>query len=381
MLSVTIGLIITSILKIGEINIDMGIIIFLYYFAYMANQYFIQLAKGLDQVKYMAIGGVIGTIVTVALCIILLVKMHYGLKGYFIACIGGQAIPAIFLYLVLKPKSLLSEPENYDKNFERKYLNYTIPLILTNIGWWINNASDRYIITWMKGVGVNGLLSIAYKIPNILNVLYGLFIQAWQISAMKEYGKDDSPTYYNAVFIWLSITLYFLGSGLIITTKYLSQLMFAKDFIIAWKFVPFLILSSIFTAIAGYISPILTSSYDAKSVAKSTIYGGIINIILNILLTLLIGSQGVTIATAISGFSIMLFRYLSLKKPRVIFDTSFERSLIMWGALVIQATAMLYSNYYIQIISILVVMLLFRRNLIVGKEKLLCYLKNIFINK
>ena len=42
------------------------------------------------------------------------------------------------------------------------------------------------------GIGANGILSVANKIPSILNVFVGMFGQAWQISAIKEYGEKQS---------------------------------------------------------------------------------------------------------------------------------------------------------------------------------------------
>ena len=46
--------------------------------------------------------------------------------------------------------------------------NYSKPLILNSISWWINSASDRYVVTWLCGVAVNGIYSVAYK--NTFNI-------------------------------------------------------------------------------------------------------------------------------------------------------------------------------------------------------------------
>lgn len=35
---------------------------------------------------------------------------------------------------------------------------YSVPLILNTIGWWFNNASDRYIVTWLHSIICKGLL-------------------------------------------------------------------------------------------------------------------------------------------------------------------------------------------------------------------------------
>ena len=52
----------------------------------------------------------------------------------------------------------------------------------------------------MLGVASNGLLSVSYKIPQIINTLQGIFTQAWQISAVKEYGEEDTSKFYGNTF-------------------------------------------------------------------------------------------------------------------------------------------------------------------------------------
>lgn len=78
-----------------------------------------------------------------------------------------------------------------DKGLGKEMLQYCFPLIFSTIGWWINSASDRYAVSYLVGIGANGILSVAYKIPSILNVFVGMFGQAWQISAIKEYGENN----------------------------------------------------------------------------------------------------------------------------------------------------------------------------------------------
>ena len=316
----------------------------LYYLGYIFNQCFPQIAKGVDRVKEMAISGVIGTIVTAVGCAVFLIGMHMTLGGFLLAYALGQIVPSIYLFFKLNIASYLRTTGKIDKRLEKRLLVYSVPLILTNIGWWLNNTSDRYIITIILGMSVNGLLSVAYKIPSILSVLYGLFTQAWQISAMKEYGKDGSKSFYNSVFIYLNIFVYFAAAALMILTKPIAHIAFAKDFYQAWVFVPFLLISGVFTASAGFIAPILTSTYHTKPVALSTIVGGVINIVLNIILALTIGAQGITIATAISSFVILFIRYKAL--DNVIESNIFLRMLIPWILLTIQAVFEL-NNIYI----------------------------------
>jgi O-antigen/teichoic acid export membrane protein len=309
--------------------------IIIYYVSYMVNQYMIQFAKSVDKVKYMAVSGVIGTLTNVGLCVLLLIVFKMRLTGFFIANILGQLVPAVFLLIVLWAPYGFKVYWATNKELEKRIILYSAPLILTSIGWWLNNTSDKYIITYFKGMDLNGLLSVAYKIPSILTVVYGIFIQAWQISAIKEYDSKGSKTYYNNIFQILNIFLVMVASVTIILTRPVSKVIFKTDFYSAWEFVPMLIISSIITAAAAFIAPILSSQYNTKSIAASTIIGGIVNVILNVILLNTIGNQGVVVATVLSSFLIFLLRYKALNG---IIESKFMiKAVAAWAALSAQA--------------------------------------------
>lgn len=354
--------IIATITGIYDANKVSWPLITLYYFSYALNQCLPTYAKGTDKVRETAVSGVISTLTTVLSYILFLVMLDTGITGYFLSNVLGQLTPVIYLSIKLNIGKTIRERRVRNCELEKRMLAYSLPLIMTNIGWWINNTSDRYIITYFYNISLNGLLSVAYKIPSILSVLAGVFIQAWQISAMKEYQKDGSKDFYTNVFIYLNLFLYYVGFVLIILTKPLAHLAFQNDFYEAWIFVPFLILSAIFTANAGYLSPIITSSYNTKAVALSTIYGAVANIILNIVLLKVIGPQGVTVATAISGFIIMNYRYhvvYDIIERKVFYEMAF-----LWSLLIIQCVIELHFIWYTEIALGVIVTIIFRKHII-----------------
>ena len=61
---------------------------------------------------------------------------------------------------------------------KKEMVAYSVPMGLGNIGWWINNVSDRYIVTWICGLAANGVYSVAYKIPSLLSMFQQIFNQA-----------------------------------------------------------------------------------------------------------------------------------------------------------------------------------------------------------
>lgn len=344
------------------------IYIFLYYVSYVLNQLLIQFSKGLERIKIMGIAGVIGTVVTVLFSILFLLVWKLKLPGFFSANILGQAIPALYLALKLKIWSYIKF--EIDKSLQHEMLIYAVPLMLSIIGWWINSASDKYIVTFMCGVAANGLLSIAYKIPTILNTLQNIFIQAWQVSAIKEYGSKGSQNFYRETFIYLNVIMCIGCAGLIFLTRPISNILFAKDFYQAWKYVPFLLVATVLNAASGYIGPILSAKKDSKSMALSAVYGATVNIILNIVFVYLIGIQGATIATVIASLVIYIVRKRATKNT--ILSNKYKYIILSWILLFIEAACEVWiCSYMISGFFLVLIILIYIKNIWAALKKLI----------
>lgn len=191
---------------------------------------------------------------------------------------------------------------------EREMLIYSVPLIATVVGWWVNSCADKYIVTFILGISANGLLSVSYKIPQIINTIQGIFTQAWQISAIKEYGSSDTADFYGKTFIVINLMMCIVCSFLIFMTRPLAYILYANDFYEAWKYVPFLLVSSVLNCASGLLGPILSAKKNSKAMMWSAIVGAVANIIMNIVFVNLTGIQGATFATLVSSYIIYIIR-------------------------------------------------------------------------
>lgn len=356
LVTVALFLVVLNYLDIWQEIRGLEFYIFLYYLFYILNQYLIQLAKGLEKIVYMGIAGVIGTITMIATNVLFLLVFKWGLTGFFIANILSQSIPVLYFFIKLKYWTLISSFKT-DKKIAREMLVYCIPLIASVAGWWVNSGSDKYVVTFFCGVATNGVLSTAYKIPSILNTLQGIFIQAWQISAIKEYGEDDAATFYGNTFSVVNMLMCAACSWLVILTRPLAHLLYSKDFYVAWKFVPFLLISSVLNCASGFMGPVLSAKKDSKSMAISAVYGAVVNLVLNIVFVYLIGAQGIAIATVIASFIIYQVRKntvgngINIEKYRII--------IITWIFLCLQAVVEVYTSLWgIEIIIMVVMMII-----------------------
>ncbi|MBQ9610337.1 MAG: polysaccharide biosynthesis protein [Lachnospiraceae bacterium] len=342
-LPVSLFLVIASKMEMFSSIHGFEILIFLYYIFFCLNQFLVQFSKGIENVAAMGVSGVLGTVTMLASNIILLVIVKAGLHGFFIAYILGQAVPAI--YLLLKTRFLrYINKRVINKNLQREMLCFCVPLIATAIGWWVNSASDKYVVSFICGVTANGLLSVSYKIPAIINTLQQIFTQAWQISAVKEYGEKGASEFYGRTFIYLNILMAIACSWLIILAKPIGHVLYQKDFFSAWQYVPFLLIATVVNSASGFMGPILSAKKASKPMAMSAVYGASANVVMNILFVNLIGVQGATIATVISSFIIYWVRKIEVGDEIKI--EGYSTVLITWFLLCVQALIEIYTSLW-----------------------------------
>ncbi len=335
------------------------VLIFLYYFFSCFNQYLIQFAKGIEKVSSMGVAGVLGTVTMLTANIVLLLVLKAGLLGFFIANILGQAIPATYLFFRTRLWTYVSRGK-INKSLQREMLVYCVPLIATAVGWWVNSASDKYVVSFICGVAANGILSVSYKIPAIINTLQSIFIQAWQISAVKEYGEKGTAEFYGKTFAVLNVFMAAACSWLIIASKPIGHVLYQKDFFVAWQYVPFLLIASVFNSASGFLGPVLSAKKASKPMAMSAVYGAGANVIMNIAFVYLIGIQGATIATVISSFIIYLVRKRAVGDEIKI--EGYRIVLISWALLCIQAVFEIYTPYWWAEVIVMVTMLVMNWN-------------------
>ena len=332
---------------------------FAYASFYILYSHFAQCAKGCNQVSLMAKAGVISTATMILFNVLFLLVFKLGITGFFLAHILSLSIPTVYYCIKFQPWKYL-QWSRIDKTVQKAVLLYSIPLIFNRIGWTINSSLDKYCVIYFYGVAASGILAVAYKIPTILSVLYNLFTQAWQISAVAEYDNREREKFYSDTYLFVNALGCLCCCGLILVNKQISRFLFAKDFFQAWQYVPFLLVSVLFNQTAGFIGPLLSAKKESVAMAKAAIIGSVVNLVLNIVLIKLLGLQGAAIATAISSFVIYFVRWWHARE--LLDQRIYIRLYVSWIVVVMSALAeILNIKYYIQILALICIIAINRK--------------------
>ncbi len=370
------------IIVFGIINHFLGLILILddyiglfvlLYLGTACTQYMTAVARGLGKILDLSISGILSTITLLGLNILLLLEIKMGIHGYIIANISAMAVQTV--YLVVRMQLWKHFSIHYNKTIKKDMLKYSRPMIANSISWWVNNASDKYVVIFFRGLAENGIYAIASKIPQILNALQSIFSQAWTLSAITDFDSEDRNEFFKNMYSAYNLALTLSCSLLIAIDKILANLLYSKDFFIAWKYVPFLLISILFGSLAGYIGGIFAAAKKSDVYAKSTTIGAIINTVLNFLLVPFIGAMGAALATAISFAAIWGFRLKDLRKILKL-RIKLKRDICSYILLFVQSIVLIIAaNYKFVLISqallVVVIVILYKNDLSSVSKKIL----------
>ena len=375
---VAIGLLVNYIFKFNELGKDYAAFFFLMYFAQSLSAIVMAYIRGIDRVADLSISSVVCSTVIIGCNILFLLVFKWGLIGYFLANIIGPIAQCAFLIVRAHAKRDINLKEKYPYE-TKEMLAYSKPMIANSIAWWINNASDKYIVTFVCGLAENGVYSVASKIPSILNIFQTIFAQAWTLSAVKDFDSEDKNGFFANTYAAYNCLMVLVCSAIIVSDKFLATFLYAKNFYSAWQYVPWLTIAIVFGSLSGYIGGFFSAVKDSKQYAQSTIIGAGTNIILNFMLTPFIGALGAAIATTVCYCVTWIFRLVQSRRY-IKLRINIIRDIISYLILVVQAILLLVTNgammYAIELGLFVVIALLYIKDVWNILNKGLCSIIN-----
>ncbi len=341
---VSVGAFIFALLNIKGVETNYLIFFVLMFFTTSLYNSISLFCRGIDKVNVMVVGGVIQSVITLSSNILFLLVFEWGLVGYLCANTIGSVIALVWYFIGAKLHKYIKIKVN--KETFKEMVSFSFPLIFSVIAWWVNNASDRYILTWLAGVATSGLYAISYKIPNILSIFQNVFTQAWSISAIKEFDKNDSDGFISNMYNMMNFSMIVVCSLILIVNIPVSKFLYAKEFFKAWQFVPPLLISVVFNAMALFIGSIFTAVKDTKTLSISTIVGAVVNTICNFIFIYLWGAFGAALATLLGYAVVFIMRHIILRK-HILMRLNWFRDVIVYCLLGVQMVISYLGVWYI----------------------------------
>lgn len=332
---VIIGLLVNYLLNINSVVKEFSALFLAMFLTHTLSGIVTAYITGIGRVADLSVSSVFSSVAIICCNILFLVVCRWGIAGYFLANIIGPLIQCT--YLIIRARIFLEIDfySDYSKE-KREMIRYSKPMIANSISWWVNNASDKYVVTFFCGVAENGIYSISSKIPSVLNIFQSIFGQAWGLSAVKDFDPDDGNGFYANTYAAYNCILTLICSVIIVTDKIVAKVLYAKNFYAAWRYVPWLTIAILFGGLAGYLGGFFSAVKNSKAFSYSTMIGAGANIALNIILTPFMGALGAAIATAVCYFIVWAIRFVQSRKI-VKMKTNLIRDVISYIILVFQS--------------------------------------------
>lgn len=267
-------------------------------------------------VKLFAVDGIITTISTIIFNLLFLGIFKMGVYGYIWAVIIGDVTSMFFLNYTAK---LFTQyrPLHNDRTLRNAMLRYSIPLMPTMIMWAIINSSDMYMVEGLISAEANGIYTFAYKFPNLVTIVVGIFAQAWRMTAITERNSRTTSIFYSNTLSMQQTMMFLTCGGIMLILRPIIIPFFGDErFSSAYFYVPTLLFATIFQAMDNFLSSIYEAARKTSHAMISSCIGAAANILLNLILIPIpqLGIEGAAIATLASYVIVFIYRIIDTKK-------------------------------------------------------------------
>ena len=308
----TIAIVLIGIVRIFPVSNQYLLFLWMIFVLGAISSIFNLYLKAENKAKIIACSGIIGTIAVCSCNYLFLVVLKYGVAGYMFSNVISLLLQIIYQLITGKIyKDIHFKKYN---NISKPMIRYSSPLIANSISWWVNNASDRYILTAVRGIAESGIYTVAYKIPTILTLFQNIVYNAWSISAIAEFDENDTDGFIGRNYELYSCISILICSILLVMNIPLARFLYKGDFFNAWKCVPFLLLGTVFSGISQFEGSLYAAVKETRLVAKTTVVGAITNTILNIVLICIFGAIGAAISTCVGYCITWLLRTMFMQR-------------------------------------------------------------------
>ena len=308
----TIAIVLIGIVRIFPVSNQYLLFLWMIFVLGAISSIFNLYLKAENKAKIIACSGIIGTIAVCSCNYLFLVVLKYGVAGYMFSNVISLLLQIIYQLITGKIyKDIHFKKYN---NLSKPMIRYSSPLIANSISWWVNNASDRYILTAVRGIAESGIYTVAYKIPTVLTLFQNIVYNAWSISAIAEFDENDTDGFIGRNYELYSCISILICSILLVMNIPLARFLYKGDFFNAWKCVPFLLLGTVFSGISQFEGSLYAAVKETRLVAKTTVVGAITNTILNIVLICIFGAIGAAISTCVGYCITWLLRTMFMQR-------------------------------------------------------------------
>ncbi|MCL1881610.1 MAG: polysaccharide biosynthesis C-terminal domain-containing protein [Oscillospiraceae bacterium] len=264
-------------------------------------------------IRLFAIDGLFTTIMNISFNLLFMWGLDMGVRGFLLSVILADIASIIFVSSAANLKKYL-RIFGLQRHLRGSMYRFCLPLIPTAVMWWVTGMSAGFFIEQMLGIDYTGLYKAAFRLPNVIVIISVIFSQAWNMSAITENNSRTVAKFYSNVFNIFQSAIYIMAAGLLLTIRFILQIMTSAEFSQAYRISAILIIAVVFTCFSTFTGSVYMASKKSMRSLVTALSGAILNVILNFTLIPIWGLYGAAISILVSYMVIFVIRAVDTKK-------------------------------------------------------------------
>lgn len=338
------------------LDADMLLYVFVYVAANAVYVFANNMLRGLGRIREFAIVSSSKNILQLVLNVLAVAVFRWGMKGLLFSLCVSEMLA--FLVVACVSKMWRQIKWRYIE-WERikPMLSYSLPLIPNTLCSQIINLSDRLVISGFMGSAANGIYSVSYKFPNMIDTLYHLFYTAWSESASRVFakGKEYANKYYQSLYETIDGMMFAVILLMTAGMPILFRVFVRGDYLQGFYCVPLLLFAMYFACVAKFYSGIYTALKKTKVMANSTVFAAIVNIVVNLIFIKSLGLYAAAGSTLLADIVLAAMRKKNLAKD-IVFKTNYKKIVARSVVVFIVISLYSYSNWVKVSVSVIIAM-------------------------
>lgn len=273
-----------------------------------------QVFRGLGHTKAFVMVGIISALGTAIFSIILLVPLHMGIEGIFLANILSRLLAIGLVELKVQTLRRFFSIKVSSKDIARDLLRYSLPLLPGSLCWWLLGSSDRWFVTHFLGLEATGIYAVAIRLTSIVQILTTIFYQAWQETALRQYNSPDRNRFFSEmlngyIFVLSALVIGFcfvvkMNYGWLVDDNYSASVLYL---------LPGAVSSAVF-AVSAFFDLGYQCAKDTKRILPSVMGCAALSVALNFAVVPILGVWGVLADSIVCYLVLCTWRWHDMKR-------------------------------------------------------------------
>jgi O-antigen/teichoic acid export membrane protein len=238
--------------------------------------------------------------VLLAAAITFVIVLHMGLLGAVLALfVQGAVVFVFFTAYTLRNASL-----RVRWSYLPPSLRYGLPVLLLQCGWWVLDASDRFILRAYTSLAIVAVYSVGYAIGRILIMFSQAINQAWTpffFQTVKE-DRPDAKEIFSYTATYFALVVCAMGGFIVVFTREAVLFFGGHTYLAAAHVTPLVVLGAVAQSMFYVPSRGLFLQKKTHWLPLILLVGTVVNLGLNFALIPVLGMMGAAWAT-LAGYS------------------------------------------------------------------------------